>query len=52
MRPRRKTGVLGQEHAPDRDLDIAQVRPDAPRPPSEDGGFGEDFWEGQRPPHW
>lgn len=57
MRRRRRTGVLGKGHAPDLDLDInlgsqgSRERPDAQRP-ADDGGFGEDFWEGQRPPHW
>lgn len=57
MRRRRKTGVLGKGHAPDLDLDISQgsqgssEKSDTQRPAVE-GGFGEEFWEGQRPPHW
>ncbi|WP_291479154.1 hypothetical protein [Corynebacterium sp.] len=64
MRHRRKTGVVGQAHAPDRDLELPRhtgegagdVRNDraAEGAQGADGGtgFGEDFWEGQRPPHW
>jgi hypothetical protein len=57
MRPRRKTGVVGKAHAPDRDLELPR---ELPREPRWDGdgttphhiGFGEGFWERQRPPHW
>jgi hypothetical protein len=65
MKPRRKTGVVGKAHAPDRDLELPRELPRElpgafPREPRRDGdgttpqhtGFGEDFWEGQRPPHW
>ncbi|MCJ7858091.1 hypothetical protein [Corynebacterium kalidii] len=61
MRPRRKTGVVGKAHAPDRDLELPTELPrERPGEPRQDGdgtttqhaGFGEDFWEGQRPPHW
>ncbi|WP_420099622.1 hypothetical protein [Corynebacterium sp.] len=55
---RRKTGVVGKAHVPDRDLDVTQVVPDTAEPSrttgttGDTGGFGDDFWQGQRPPHW
>ncbi|MGN0094547.1 MAG: hypothetical protein ACI38U_00620 [Corynebacterium sp.] len=59
MRSRRKTGVVGNAHTPDRDLDVNRFGPTTAKADSAgaegaqgDGGFGEDFWEGERPPHW
>jgi hypothetical protein len=54
MRPRRKTGVVGKAHAPDRDLELPREpdRQDVAGTSGDRTGFGEDFWEGQRPPHW
>lgn len=61
MRPRRKTGVVGNAHSPDGDLDLNRFSPATAKADSAggdgtqvtgDGGFGEDFWEGERPPHW
>lgn len=64
MRPRRKTGVVGRAHIPDRDLDLSRVGPARAKADAvggdgaqgmqgtADGGFAEDFWEAERPPHW
>lgn len=61
MRSRRKTGVVGNAHTPDGDLDLNRLGPTTAKTGpagaegtqgSGGGGFGEDFWEGERPPHW
>lgn len=49
---RRKTGVVGQAHASDGDLAVHGTDPARVRPGSDDPGFSDAFWEGQRPPHW
>ncbi|MEJ6549542.1 hypothetical protein PQI66_08295 [Corynebacterium sp. USCH3] len=49
---------MGKAHAPDRDLDVTQGVSDTAEPfrttgtTGDTGGFGDEFWQGQRPPHW